>query len=130
MEVHGTLGEGFLEAVYQEALALEFAARQIPFKREVQVPIYYKGRKLELFYKADFICYEDLLVELKALSELPGAAEAQVINYLKGTGLNRAILLNFGAKSLQHKRLVRDYHLEEWVDHATTADFHAPAQTR
>jgi len=112
MEVHCTLGDGFLEAVYQEALALELAAREIPFKREVSVPIFYKGRRLETFYKADFICYDELIVEVKALSEIPGAADGQAINYLKGTGLKRALIVNFGAKALQHKRLVLNFHPE------------------
>jgi GxxExxY protein len=106
MEVHRELGFGFLEAVYQCALALEFKNRQIPFRAEVSVPVLYKGRILACGYRADFVCYEDFLVETKAITELTGADDAQLINELKGTGLQRGLLLNFGAPSLQFKRLV------------------------
>ncbi len=108
MEVHRTLGHGFLEPVYQEALALELSDRQIPFKREVELPVDYKGRRLACSYRADFICYESIIVELKALSALSGIEQAQVINYLKATGSRRGLLLNFGAPRLEIKRLVFD----------------------
>jgi GxxExxY protein len=106
MEVHEQLGGGFHEAVYQEALALELTARGIPFRREVQLPVYYKGQLLACFYRADFICYEDLPVELKALDRLANNEIAQVINYLKASGFTRALLLNFGGASLEQKRIV------------------------
>lgn len=106
MEVHRELGHGFLEAVYQEALAQEFTDRQIPFEREVSLPVAYKGRRLPCWYRADFVCCGEIIVELKALSELTGVDEAQVINQLKASGLHRALLLNFGAPSLQYKRFV------------------------
>jgi GxxExxY protein len=106
MEVHDQLGCGFLEAVYQEALALELTSRGIPFRREVQLPVYYKGQLLACFYKADFICYEELPVEVKALDRLGNNEVAQVINYLKATGFSRALLLNFGGSSLEQKRIV------------------------
>jgi GxxExxY protein len=106
MAVHGGLGHGFLEAVYCEALSVELAERSISFEREVPSPIRYKGNLLATAYRADFICYSSVLVGLKAIRQLSGADEAQVINYLKATGLNRAILLNFGAPSLQYKRFV------------------------
>ena len=112
MVVHRQMGAGFFEVVYQEALALEFALRGIPFEREVPVPVFYKGQILKTFYKADFICYGELLIEAKALSELPSSAEGQAINYLKATGLKRALLLNFGAETLQSKRVVLNYHPE------------------
>ena len=106
MEVHRELGHGFLEAVYQEAMALEMTARKIPFQREVPVPVGYKGRTLVTSYRADFVGYENVLVELKAISQLTGADEAQVINEMKATGMQRALLINFGAPSLEYKRRV------------------------
>ena len=104
MEVHRQLGCGFLEPVYQEALALEFASQGVPFQREVELPVFYKGQKLNVSYRADFICFDTVIVELKALSKLGGIEEAQIINYLKATGLEVGLLLNFGAASLEHKR--------------------------
>ena len=85
MEVHGQLGPGFLEAVYQEALAAELKARGIPFSREVELPVFYKGQRLACCYRADFVCYESVIVEVKALRELSGVEESQVLNYLKAT---------------------------------------------
>lgn len=106
MEVHRQLGAGFLEAVYQEALSIEFGAREMPCRREAPLPVLYKGERLACEYRADFVCFESVIVELKALRELSGAHEAQVINYLKATGLEVGLLINFGAESLQYKRLV------------------------
>ena len=106
MEVHRELGFGFLEAVYQCALALEFQDRQLPFRAEVPLPVRYKGKLLTCGYRADFICYDDFLVETKAIAELTRSDDAQLINELKATGLQRGLLLNFGASSLQFKRLV------------------------
>jgi GxxExxY protein len=106
MEVHRELGCGFLEPVYQEALAVEFQARGLPFSREVELPIRYKDRRLSVSYRADFVCYESVIVELKALSALTGTEHSQVINYLKATGLEVGLLLNFGAPSLEYKRFV------------------------
>jgi GxxExxY protein len=82
MEVHNQLGCGFLEAVYQEALAIEFGKREIPFKREVRLPISYKGELLATVYCVDFICFDSVIIELKALAHMSGTEEAQVINYL------------------------------------------------
>ena len=104
MEVHRELGHGFLEAVYQQALAIEFQSRAIPFCEEVELPVSYKGRQLNTTYRADFVCYDSVIVELKALSHLSGAEDAQIINYLNATGLEVALLLNFGAPSLVHRR--------------------------
>ncbi|KAF0164847.1 MAG: hypothetical protein FD157_2011 [Rhodocyclaceae bacterium] len=106
MAVHGELGHGFLEAVYQEALVLEFATRGIAFQREATLPIHYRGKPLSCAYRADFLCYDDVVVELKAMSKLTAGDSAQVINYLKAARRTKALLLNFGAPSLEYKRLV------------------------
>src|SRR5438105_9419653 len=106
MEVHSELGRGFLELVYQTALALEFQERGIPFSAEVALPVRYKGKPLTCAYRADFVCFESVIVETKAIAALTSADAAQLINELKATDLHRALLLNFGAPSLEHKRLV------------------------
>jgi GxxExxY protein len=106
MEVHRQLGSGFLEAVYQDALAVEFALRQVPHKREVKLPVFYKGRRLATTYRADLICYDEVIVELKALAKLGGVERAQILNYLKATGLETGLLLNFGTRSLEYERLI------------------------
>ena len=107
MEVHRELGRGFLELVYQTALALEFQERGLPFKAEVALPVRYKGKLLTCGYRADFVCFEDFLVEIKAISKLSTADDAQLLNELKATGYQRGLLLNFGSRSLEVKRLVR-----------------------
>ena len=106
MEVHKHLGCGFLESVYQEALAIELDSQRIPFRREVRLPVNYKGRVLASSFCADFICFDSLVVELKALAKMTGKEESQLINYLKATGHKVGLLLNFGARSLEHRRLV------------------------
>jgi GxxExxY protein len=106
MEVHRQLGCGFLEAVYQEAMALEMANRDISFQAQVELPVFYKGTRLTVFYKADFVCFGSIIVELKALSQIGGIEDAQVINYLKATNFHVGLLLNFGARSLEYRRLV------------------------
>ena len=105
-EVHKELGSGFLEGVYQEALEMEFENLGIPFKREKQLLIYYKNRKLQKKYKSDFICYNQIIIELKALNQFTSEHESQIINYLKATNLKVGFLFNFGEKSLKHKRFV------------------------
>ena len=106
MEVHRTLGKGFLESVYQESLGVEFKKRQIPFSREHLLELFYKGDKLSKYFVADFICFEKIVLELKSVTFLTNDHEAQVFNYLKATKLNLALLINFGANSLQYKRIV------------------------
>ena len=107
MEVHSILGQGFLESVYQEALAIEFEKRKIPFVKEKKLEIEYKDVKLEKYYIADFICYDNIIVELKALTDLTSNETSQVLNYLTITGYSLALLVNFGQKSLEYKRLVK-----------------------
>ena len=106
MEVHKELGCGFLEAVYQEALSLELHSQRIPFQAQAQIQISYKGQTLQKTYQPDFICFDNIIVEIKALDKLSGNDQAQVINYLKATGHNTALLINFGSKTLEYKRFI------------------------
>ena len=108
MAVQNELGTGFLEPVYQEALALEFQNRGIPFKKEHRLEIFYKENKLEKRYYADFLCYDKIIVELKACSGLNVQHTAQALNYLSALKLNLALLVNFGKPRLQWKRIVME----------------------
>ena len=94
MEVHKELGGGFLEAVYQEALATEFGMQEIPFKAQPVVEILYKGEPLTKTYQPDFVCFGEVIVEIKALDKLSEIEQAQLINYLKATGLKVGLLIN------------------------------------
>ena len=107
MEVHRVLGPGFLEAIYQEALELEFQKQNIPYEREKLLNIFYKETKLKKHYSADFVCYDKIILETKAINELTGGHESQVINYLKATKFKLGLLVNFGAERLEYKRLIR-----------------------
>jgi GxxExxY protein len=106
MEVSNELGTGFLEAVYQEALELELSMRGVPYKAQVPIQIAYKGHVLSKEYIPDFICFEQVIVEIKALKQLTSIEEAQLLNYLKATGKPIGILLNFGCPKLEWKRMV------------------------
>lgn len=106
MDVHKEFGPGFLEGVYHDAVQVELAARGTPFERECPVPVVYKGMDLGTPCRADFVCHGSVFVELKAIKALTGVEEAQVLHYLKATGLKRALLINFGALRLEYKRLV------------------------
>lgn len=106
MEVHRTLGNGFFEAVYQEALAVELGLCGIPFDREVRFSIDYKGHILGKEYIADFVCYGKIILETKALSQLKHGDIYQTLNYLKTTGCKLGLLINFGEASLKYRRVV------------------------
>jgi GxxExxY protein len=120
MEVHRQLGCGFLEAVYQEALELELAARGVPFRPQLPLAVSYKGQQLKCKYCADFICFDEIIVEIKALAKLTGIEEAQVINYLKATGLETGLLINLGVRSLEYRRFVRSNGATDSVDDANS----------
>ena len=106
-KVYNGLGPGFLEAVYQEALEIEFQRQGIPYEREKDIKIFYDGVELKQSYRADFVCYNKIIVELKAVSSLDDAHHAQVYNYLHATGFKLGILLNFGyAEGLEKDRIV------------------------
>jgi len=106
LEVHAILGNGFLEAVYQDALAIEFEKRKIPFAREKQIQIQYKGITLSKTYIADFVCFDEIIVELKALSATTKEHDSQILNYLKASNCKIGLLLNFGESSLKPRRFV------------------------
>lgn len=106
-KVYNNLGHGFLEAVYQEALEIEFERQGIPYEREKELSIIYDGIQLKQTYKADFVCYGKIIVELKAVSELVDAHRSQVYNYLHATGYRLGLLLNFGCSDeLEKERIV------------------------
>ena len=105
MELHNTLGCGFLESVYEEALAVEFRLQEIEFERQKPLDVFYKGTKVKQFV-CDFLVEGNVLVELKAIKELTPLETGQVLNYLKSTDLKLGLLLNFGASSLQYKRVI------------------------
>ena len=105
--VYNKLGHGFLEAVYQEALELEFKKQGIPYEREKELKITYDGVELKATYKADFVCYGKIIVELKAVSYLEDSHRAQVYNYLHATGFRLGLLMNFGnTDELEKERIV------------------------
>ena len=106
MEVHKELGGGFLEAVYHEALCKELKQKNIPFESEKELRIIYKNELLEKTYKADIVVDNKIILELKAISAITNVEEAQILNYLKCTGLRLGLLLNFRGPSLEWKRLV------------------------
>ena len=106
-KVYNTLGHGFLEAVYQEALEIEFQRQGIPYEREKELKIHYDGVELKQTYNADFVCFGKIIVELKAVSALDDAHRSQVYNYLHATGHKLGLLLNFGyPDELERERIV------------------------
>jgi GxxExxY protein len=107
IEVHKTLGHGFLEAIYQEAFEYELSDRKIPFSSQIELKVKYKNRYLQKTYIVDIIAYDKIIIELKALSNLSGKEEAQLINYLKATEFKVGLLINFGSPNkLEWKRFV------------------------
>lgn len=106
MEVHSTLGPGFLEAVYQKALEMEFTSRNIPFLPQVMLDVFYKGVSIDKSYIADFLVFRKIIVEIKSTSRLTDLDKAQVKNYLKATQKQLGILINFGESSLRHERIM------------------------
>lgn len=107
MEVHNELGNGFLEPVYQEALEEEFKIQGIPYVREKLLPVMYKGKQLKKEYYADFVCYDDIIVEVKAVSVLSKPHKAQVLNYLNAASKEIGLLINFGETKLKWERITK-----------------------
>jgi GxxExxY protein len=106
MKVHRSLGVGFLEAVYEEALEKEFHIQNIPFKRQVKLLLYYDNQLMKKQYRADFVCYESIVIEIKAVSQIPVIFYSQLTNYLKCTKMELSMLINFGMPSLFYKRII------------------------
>jgi len=107
MEVYNQLGAGFLEPMYQEAMEIETSDREIPAKAQQEIRINFKGKKLKKFYVADLLCFDQIIVEIKALDRITSREESQLINYLKATGLQVGLLINFGSQDkLEWRRLV------------------------
>ena len=107
IEVHRQLGSGFLEAVYQQALEIELAEREIPFTAQKPIKIFYKSHQLKQSYIPDLVCYGQIIIEIKALDHLTGKDDAQILNYLKATQLPVGLLINFGSTGkLERKRFV------------------------
>ena len=105
MKVHEILGSGFTEKVYQDALAVEFQERGVPFQRETELHAIYKGVSLSATFIPDFICYDSIIVELKAVRELDDVHRSQALNYAKVANMKLALLINFGAAKLEQERL-------------------------
>ena len=108
MEVHKAIGCGFTEPLYQEAFEEELRLRNIPYQREKTFHVTYKGKVLNKDFRPDFVCYDKIIVELKAVSEFVDEHYSQVYNYLKATGIRIGLLINFGNKSLEYKRIPCD----------------------
>ncbi len=115
LEVHRELGCGLNEVFYQDALELEFKFRGIPYSREPAYHMFYKQQKLRSFLRPDFICYDSVIVELKALTEITGREISQILGYLKGTGFQIGLLINFGSSSMTHDRFIQS---SKWIPEA------------
>ncbi len=106
MEVHKKLGCGFLESVYSEALELEFKKADIPYEREEKLPVFYEEKPLNKYFRADFVCYNSIIIELKSSKYFVDADRQQTLNNVKATGFKLGLLINFGTPSLAYKRIV------------------------
>ena len=109
MAVHRELGHGFLEKVYAAALPIEFERLGVRYRPKVVLPVVYRGVALPVTYEADFVCESGVVVEVKAVAALSNHDDAQLLNYLKASGIRRGLLINFGAPSLEYRRLVWGY---------------------
>lgn len=106
IKVHKNLGNGFTQAVYQEAVLKEFSKAEIPFDQEKKLPIFYEGSELDQCFVADFLCFDKILVEVKAVGSLTENTKRQALHYLKSTNLEVGLLINFGENSLTWKRFI------------------------
>ena len=106
MEVHKKLGSGFLESVYSEALKLEFIKADIPYEVEKKLPVFYDEKQLNKYFRADFVCYNSIIIELKATKFLTDADHRQTVNNIKATKFKLGLLINFGTPSITYKRIV------------------------
>ncbi|MGE6394455.1 GxxExxY protein [Chryseobacterium scophthalmum] len=106
MNIHSRMGTGFLEAVYAEVLEKEFIKNQIPYEKEVKLDLFYNGEKLEKKYKADFVCFDNIILEIKSVTFLHENFTKQTLNYLKATHKKLGLLINFGEPSLKYKRII------------------------
>jgi len=106
IDVHRKLGAGFLESVYSEALEIEFQKAEIPYEKEKKLPVYYEDVPLKKYFRADFVCYDSIIIELKAIRFLTQADYKQTLNNTKATKYKLGLLINFGESSLKYKRLV------------------------
>lgn len=106
MEVHKKLGSGFLESVYSEALAMEFAKADIPYEKEKKLPVFYEDKPMNKYFRADFVCFNSIIIELKATKFIIDADHRQTMNNVKATKFRLGLLINFGTPSLTYKRIV------------------------
>ena len=106
MEVHKKLGSGFLESVYTEALAMEFTKADIPYAKEKKLPVYYEDKPMNKYFRADFVCFDSIIIEIKATKYLIDADHRQTMNNVKATKFRLGLLINFGTPSLTYKRIV------------------------
>ena len=113
IQVHKKLGSGFSESVYHQAIEKELLNTNIPFEQQKKVPIYYDGELLDTFFIADFVCYDNVILEIKSVPALQDQMKQQVVNYLKSSTIEVGMLINFGEKSLKWKRFVHTVSIEK-----------------